>query len=177
MPSCFHYVLDSTFTISDHVLNLKEFEKCVGDDVRGVFQLTMKAGGNVRGVPLTMVSAIRITTPTPYATKTSKKKAEKDAASSECDSCEEVGKEEVSSDMEDDAIDVDTDSDKMSFDESGNSLSEASISSDDWPAKCGPGPANGGLALSTGPASSGPALATGPASGGPDRYGYGGPKI
>ena len=52
MPSCFHYVLDSTFTISDHVLNLKEFEKCVGDDVRCVFQLTMKAGGNVRGVPL-----------------------------------------------------------------------------------------------------------------------------
>ena len=91
--SCFHYVLDSTFMISDHVMNLKEFEKCVEDDVRGVYQLTMKAGGNVRGVPLTMVSAIRITTPTPYATKTSKKQAENDAAFSEGDSCEEVGKE------------------------------------------------------------------------------------
>ena len=66
MPSCFHYVINSIFTISDHVLNLKEFEKCVGDDVRGVYQLTMKAGGNVRGVPLRMVSAIRITTPTLY---------------------------------------------------------------------------------------------------------------
>ena len=76
MTSSFHYVLTSTFMISDHVMNLKEFEKRVGEDVRGVFQLTMKAGGNVRGVPLRMVSAIRITTPTPYATKTSKKKAE-----------------------------------------------------------------------------------------------------
>ena len=92
----------------------------------------------------------------------------------------------MSSDMEDDAIDVDTDSDKMSFDESGNSLSEASISSDDWPAKCGPGPANSGPAPATGPASGGPAPATGPASsgpapgpasGGPDQYGYTGPTI
>ena len=112
----------------------------------------MKAGGKVRGVPLTMVKAIRITTPTPYAIKTSKKKDEKDAACSEeeGDSCEEAGKKEMSSDMEGEAIDVDTDSDKKSFDESGNSLSEASISSDDGPAKGGPGPA-------TGPASSGPA--------------------
>ena len=39
--------------------------------------------------------------------------AEKDAAItvSECDSCEEVGEEEVDSDMEDDVIEVDTDSD------------------------------------------------------------------
>ena len=111
-----------------------------------------------------MVSAIQITTPTPYAaTKTSKKQAAKDAACSEGDSCEEVGKEEVASDIEDEAIDVDTDSDKKSFDESGNSLSEASISSDDGPAKGGPGPA-------TGPASSGPA-------GGIAHYGRSGPRI
>ena len=90
-------------------------------------------------------------------------KAEKDAEPSECDSCEEVGEEEVASDMEDDVIDVDTDSDKKSFDESGNSLSEASISSDDGPAKGGPGPAKGG----PGPAKGGPGPATGPASSGP----------
>ena len=198
-PSCFQYVLDSTFTISDHILNMKEFEKRIGDDVRCVFQLTMKAGGNVRGVPLRMVSADKITTPTPYATNTSKKKAEKDAAFpfsegdscdntskkkaekdvafSEGDSCEEVGEEEVASDMEDDVIDVDTDSDKKSFDESGNSLSEASISSDDGPAKGGPGPAIGGPAPATGPASGGPAPPPGPASGGPGRYGHSGPNI
>ena len=63
----------------------------------------------------------------------------------------------MASDIEDDVIDVDTDSDKKSFDESGNSLSEASISSDDGPAKGGPGPAKGGPGPATGPASSGPA--------------------
>ena len=169
VDNCFHYLLDSTFIISDHVMNLKEFEECVGDDVIGVYQLTMKAGGKVRGVPLTMVKAIRITKPTPYKIKTSKKKDEKDAACSEeeGDSCEEVGKKEMSSDMEGEAIDVDTDSDKKSFDESGNSLSEASISSDDGPVKGGPGPAIGGPAPATGPATGGPVPFTGPAASGP----------
>ena len=157
--------------ISDHVMNLKEFEKRVGDDVTGVYELTMKAGGEVRGVPLTLVKAMKITTPTPYSTKkTSKSKAETDAEPSEGDSCEEEGEEEVASDMEDDVLDVDTDSDKKSFDESGNSLSEASISSDDGPAKGGPGPAKGGPGPATGPASSGPA-------GGIAHYGRSGPRI
>ena len=84
------------------------------------------------------------------------------------DSCEEVGEEEVVSDMEDDVIVVDTDSGKQSFDESGNSLSDASISSDD-------GPATGGLAPATGPATGGPG------GGGPGRghyqYGVSGPEI
>ena len=155
-------------------MNLKEFEKRVGDDVTCVYELTMKAGGEVRGVPLTLVKAMKITTPTPYGTKTSKTKAETDAEPSEGDSCEEEGEEEVASDMEDDVIDVDTDSDKKSFDESGNSLSEASISSDDGPAKGGPGPAIGGPAPATGPA-------TGPASSGPAggiaHYGRSGPRI
>ena len=83
---------------------------------------------------------------------------------SDIDSCEDLGDDTLSSDLEEDAPPaVDTDSDIQSFDDSGVSVTSRDESSSSDCESQPQGPATGG----TGAASDDGGLAAGPASGGP----------
>ena len=97
---------------------LSEFEqKLEGLVVLGVYGFDVEAGASSSKIlPPKPVRARRITTPLPHSAKKVEKGKHKEDMS-DIDSCEDLGDEELLSDLEADGPPaVDTDSDKQSFD-------------------------------------------------------------
>ena len=149
---------------------LNEFEpQFAGEVVLGVYKVTMGAVAlDSPGVALRLVYSTKIVKPMKLKKEKDKdKKKNKDKANtsdidSQIDSCEDLGEDQMASDLEENVPPaVDTDSDIPPSDDSGVSVN-ASDDSDDCDSQP-QGPATGG----TGAASDVDGLAAGPASGGP----------
>ena len=154
----------------------------------GVYKMTMVAVAIAsQGLALKPVYTSKIVKP--MKLKEEKNETNKDKADmSDIDSCEDLGDDKLSSDLEEDGPPaVDTDSDIQSFDDSGVSVTPSDESSDcesqpQGPATGGTGAASDDGGLAAGPASGGPGPASdGPAASGgfaPGRHqGASGPRI